>query len=180
MSAVKDSELQALLEQELREQLARLQQEHRDLDGAIGALQDSPGADIVQVQRLKRRKLFLRDRMSLIEDQLKSDLRSGLSSGRAHGVKIGHAVPPNPGEPFRFYILGSKQEVTIKAYIGSALIFTSECPDPPCHEIVQIPQDTAGATLRVVATDHAGLNFEQKFTIGTSNEPNKGGSTVVH
>ncbi len=40
-------------ERELREELARLQQLHRDLDAAIAALQDSPGADIIQVQRLK-------------------------------------------------------------------------------------------------------------------------------
>src|SRR5262245_41990106 len=33
-------------ERELREQLARLQQEHRDLDAAISALQHSPGADL--------------------------------------------------------------------------------------------------------------------------------------
>jgi hypothetical protein len=39
-------------EHELREQLARLQQEHRDLDVAIAALQESPGSDMLQVQRL--------------------------------------------------------------------------------------------------------------------------------
>ena len=38
-------------ERELRAQLARLQQEHRDLDAAIAALQGSPGSDIIQVQR---------------------------------------------------------------------------------------------------------------------------------
>jgi hypothetical protein len=59
---------------ELRAQLARLQQEHRDLDAAIAALQDSPGADILQVQRLKKRKLYLRDRISFIEDQLTPDI----------------------------------------------------------------------------------------------------------
>jgi hypothetical protein len=61
-------------EDELRAQLARLQQEHRDLDAAIGALQDSPASDIIQVQRLKKRKLFLRDRISFIEDQLTPDI----------------------------------------------------------------------------------------------------------
>ena len=61
-------------ERELREQLARLQQEHRDLDAAISALQQSPGADIIQVQRLKKRKLVLRDRISFIEDQLTPDI----------------------------------------------------------------------------------------------------------
>jgi hypothetical protein len=61
-------------ERELREQLARLQQEHRDLDVAISALQHSPGSDLLQVQRLKKRKLVLRDRISYIEDQLTPDI----------------------------------------------------------------------------------------------------------
>jgi hypothetical protein len=61
-------------ERELRGQLARLLQEHRDLDAAIAALQDSPGADVLQVQRLKKRKLYLRDRINAIEDQLTPDI----------------------------------------------------------------------------------------------------------
>jgi hypothetical protein len=61
-------------ERELQEQLARLQQEHRDLDAAIVALQETAGADILQVQRLKKRKLYLRDRISFIEDQLTPDI----------------------------------------------------------------------------------------------------------
>lgn len=59
---------------ELRTELARLQQEHRDLDAAIAALVGSPGADVLQVQRLKKRKLVLRDRISYIEDQLTPDI----------------------------------------------------------------------------------------------------------
>src|SRR5271163_452868 len=61
-------------ESELRAQLARLRQEHRDLDAAIEALQIAPGADILQIQRLKKRKLVLRDRISFIEDQLTPDI----------------------------------------------------------------------------------------------------------
>jgi hypothetical protein len=61
-------------ERELREQLARLLQEHRDLDAAITALQDAPGSDLLQVQRLKKRKLSLKDRISFIEDQLTPDI----------------------------------------------------------------------------------------------------------
>lgn len=61
-------------ERELREQLARLQQEHRDLDAAISALEMAPGSDLLQVQRLKKRKLYLRDRISHIEDQLTPDI----------------------------------------------------------------------------------------------------------
>jgi hypothetical protein len=61
-------------ETELRSQLARLRQEHRDLDAAIEALQQSPGSDLLQVQRLKKRKLQLRDRINAIEDQLTPDI----------------------------------------------------------------------------------------------------------
>ena len=61
-------------ERDLRGQLTRLQEEHRDLDAAIAALQDSPGADVIQVQRLKKRKLQLRDRITFIEDQLTPDI----------------------------------------------------------------------------------------------------------
>jgi hypothetical protein len=61
-------------ERELRAQLARLLQEHRDLDAAIAALEESPGADILQVQRLKKRKQQQRDRINAIEDQLTPDI----------------------------------------------------------------------------------------------------------
>jgi len=61
-------------ESEMRAQLARLRQEHRDLDAAIDALQGSPAADILQVQRLKKRRLGLRDRITFIEDQLTPDI----------------------------------------------------------------------------------------------------------
>jgi hypothetical protein len=61
-------------ENNLRAELARLQQEHRDLDTAIDALIDSPGRDQIQVQRLKKRKLILRDRIAFIEDQLTPDI----------------------------------------------------------------------------------------------------------
>ena len=61
-------------ERELREQLARLLQEHRDLDAAISALVMSPGSDLIQVQRLKKRKLILRDKIRVIEDQLTPDI----------------------------------------------------------------------------------------------------------
>ena len=61
-------------ERELRAHLARLLQEHRDLDAAIEALQVSPGSDLLQVQRLKKRKLVLRDRIRAVEDQLTPDI----------------------------------------------------------------------------------------------------------
>jgi hypothetical protein len=59
---------------DLETSLARLQQEHRDLDAAIEALYVMPGADVIQLQRLKKRKLSLRDRIRFIENQLTPDI----------------------------------------------------------------------------------------------------------
>ena len=55
-------------------ELAQLQQEHRDLDAAIDALHESPAPDLLRLQRLKKRKLQLRDRISFIEDQITPDI----------------------------------------------------------------------------------------------------------
>jgi hypothetical protein len=61
-------------ERELEAELARLQQEHRDLDAAIDALHQSPAPDLLRLQRLKKRKLQLRDRIAFIEDQITPDI----------------------------------------------------------------------------------------------------------
>lgn len=55
-------------------ELGRLKQEHRDLDAAIDALETNVAGDQLQIQRLKKRKLVLRDRMSFVEDQLTPDI----------------------------------------------------------------------------------------------------------
>jgi hypothetical protein len=59
---------------ELANELARLREEHRDLDGAIDALERSVAGDQLQIQRLKKRKLTLRDRISHLEDLLTPDI----------------------------------------------------------------------------------------------------------
>lgn len=69
--------MMALTEAEEREfslELERLRQEHRDLDAAIEALGAMIVADRLQIQRLKKRKLALRDRIAFIEDQLTPDI----------------------------------------------------------------------------------------------------------
>ncbi|MBK9082210.1 MAG: DUF465 domain-containing protein [Rhizobiales bacterium] len=55
-------------------ELEKLRQEHRDLDAAIGALVKVGAGDQLQIQRLKKRKLVLRDRLSFLEDQLTPDI----------------------------------------------------------------------------------------------------------
>ena len=59
---------------ELETELARLKQEHRDLDTAIDALESMVAGDQLQIQRLKKRKLLLKDRIIQIEDQITPDI----------------------------------------------------------------------------------------------------------
>jgi hypothetical protein len=54
--------------------LVRLRTEHRDLDSAIEALVAVPAPDQLQLARLKKRKLRLKDEIALIEDQLIPDI----------------------------------------------------------------------------------------------------------
>lgn len=61
-------------ELELRETLARLKQEHRDLDSAIDALEESGRADQLQLKRLKKKKLHIKDEIARIEDRLLPDI----------------------------------------------------------------------------------------------------------
>lgn len=64
----------AMNEQELRKMLALLLTEHRDLDAAIAALTESGSTDQLQIARLKKRKLRLRDQMAAIKDELVPDI----------------------------------------------------------------------------------------------------------
>ena len=59
---------------DVRAELVQLRQEHRDLDMAIQAVQSQPRADALQVQRLKKKKLVLKDRIAALEDSLTSDI----------------------------------------------------------------------------------------------------------
>jgi hypothetical protein len=61
-------------EQTLRARLAELAQEHRDLDTAIQAMAEQGVRDQLQLSRLKKRKLQLKDQMAEIEDELLPDI----------------------------------------------------------------------------------------------------------
>ncbi len=58
----------------LTARLVGLRQEHRDLDTAIVALQNAPVFDQLQLQRLKKRRLLLRDEIARINDHLHPDI----------------------------------------------------------------------------------------------------------
>jgi hypothetical protein len=64
----------AVTEDEMRRRLAGLRIEHRDLDAAISALSATDSQDQLQIARLKKRKLRLRDQIAVIEDYLTPDI----------------------------------------------------------------------------------------------------------
>jgi hypothetical protein len=69
-----DKELRPEERAALAAQIERLREEHRDLDSAIEALRDAGQPDQLQLQRLKKRKLLLRDKLAQLEDQLTPDI----------------------------------------------------------------------------------------------------------
>jgi len=56
--------------------IAELKLEHRDLDDVINRLLQTPAQDQLQLQRLKKRKLMVKDQITLLERQLTPDIRA--------------------------------------------------------------------------------------------------------
>lgn len=67
-------EFRPVTEEEMRKRLEVLRIEHRDLDAAIDALMAAGAGDQMQVARLKKRKLKLKDQIIQIEDYLIPDI----------------------------------------------------------------------------------------------------------
>ena len=63
-----------MTEEDMRKRLATLRIEHRDLDAAIAALSAVDGPDQLQIARLKKRKLLLKDQIAIFEDYLTPDI----------------------------------------------------------------------------------------------------------
>ncbi|MBV8060359.1 MAG: DUF465 domain-containing protein [Alphaproteobacteria bacterium] len=61
-------------QEQLMERLAQLKAEHRDLDDAISALEQRSLPDMIQIQRLKKRKLQIRDEIMQLESCLLPDI----------------------------------------------------------------------------------------------------------
>lgn len=58
----------------LKSKLATLKSEHRDLDDVIARLSEHAPVDQLQMQRLKKRKLLLKDRIAQLESDLVPDI----------------------------------------------------------------------------------------------------------
>ncbi len=55
-------------------ELVQMQQEHRDLDDAIEALHERVSPDLMRLQRMKRKKLMLKDQIQRLEDEITPDI----------------------------------------------------------------------------------------------------------
>ena len=69
-----ESRLAAEEEEAIRREIAELRREHRDLDAAVAFMIESGGVDVIRVQRMKKRKLVLKDRITRLEDRLLPDI----------------------------------------------------------------------------------------------------------
>jgi hypothetical protein len=58
----------------LRARIAELKVEHLDLDASVHALNAKPQPDQIQIARLKKKKLLLKDMIARLEDQLTPDI----------------------------------------------------------------------------------------------------------
>ncbi len=72
MNAYNDISLKT--EEVLQIELEVLKQEHRDLDEAVLALEERGTRDQLTIQRLKKKKLALKDKIAVIEDRLTPDI----------------------------------------------------------------------------------------------------------
>ena len=68
------SDISMKTDEVLRVELEVFRREHRDLDEAIRAMQQTGTADQLTLQRLKKKKLILKDKIALIEDRLLPDI----------------------------------------------------------------------------------------------------------
>ena len=62
--------------EEIKRRISELNLEHRDLDRAIDALEHNPFHDELQLKRLKKRKLILKDQITRLESELIPDLNA--------------------------------------------------------------------------------------------------------
>jgi hypothetical protein len=69
-----DSDIERDGDATIRSRIAVLRQEHQDLDDAVRALSAGAVPDMIQIARLKKKKLALRDQIAVLEDRLTPDI----------------------------------------------------------------------------------------------------------
>ncbi len=76
--------------------------------------------------------------------------------------------PPIAGKNFSFMIEHSAVRVETSVYLDEQLVFTSECPDPPCHEVFSVPKDAAKHSLELIVRDGNKIIYDKRFVIKDS------------
>lgn len=61
-------------EEDILEKIQQLRVQHRDLDDAIAALLDAGTTNMLQIKRLKKQKLLLKDKIAKLDDELLPDI----------------------------------------------------------------------------------------------------------
>lgn len=78
---------------------------------------------------------------------------------------------PVPGHSFSVEVIDFRGGVLIEIFIGGLRVATKECPDPPCHEMLFIPKDADGKTLRIVATGKKHPVQQKSLILGVGSKP---------
>lgn len=76
---------------------------------------------------------------------------------------------PFAGEAFRFHVVGGRGSTRTEVLLGSQSLKTFDCDDPPCHEMVLIPSNARGTSLRIKTRDAEGNTAEIELEVADSN-----------
>jgi hypothetical protein len=93
-------------------------------------------------------------------------------------MNIESLTAPIAGERFKFRVTGGTRPTHIDVYINRQQVLDTECADPPCHEMVFIPQGARGAEIWIVARDTFGNIERRRFEVGES-DAGAGGTILV-
>ncbi len=83
-------------------------------------------------------------------------------------MEITTNAQPRSGLPFDFVIAGGIGTTNITVYIAGQQISVDDCDDPPCHQMIRIPDASVRNTLSIIAKDSQGNIFERDYVIEDS------------
>ncbi|MBY5536595.1 hypothetical protein HFO42_25920 [Rhizobium leguminosarum] len=84
---------------------------------------------------------------------------------------------PRAGRTFRYILSDGVELMRSRAFVNGQLIYTNDCPDPPCHEEFIVPANAGGGTLRIIGEDTSGRTIDRIFNI--LDERSSGGFSAV-
>ncbi|MBY3211497.1 hypothetical protein [Rhizobium laguerreae] len=86
---------------------------------------------------------------------------------------------PRAGRVFRYILRDGSQLLRSRAFVNGQLVYSSDCPDPPCHEEFIVPPNAAGEMLQVMGEDSRGQTISRDFLILGENSSNSGGFSAA-